>query len=875
MQPGQTYAHYSIIAKIGAGGMGEVYRAHDTKLRRDVALKILPQHVATEGERLARFDREAKLLASLNHPNIATVYGFHESGGVHFLAMELVEGEDLSKRLSRGHLAVRDALEIAGQIAEAVGAAHDAGVIHRDLKPGNVVINNDGRVKVLDFGLAKALDPAASSGSANPSMSPTVTSAGTMAGTILGTAAYMSPEQARGHAVGRRADIWAFGAVLYELLTGRRPFGGKTISDTLAAVLKEEPDWSALPTDTPAAVTQMLKRCLTKDRKRRLRHIGDAWLVLDDPGDEPVSVTRGGIPAWAWAVAVLGIAAAWFVGSQFGGTDKQISDLPHRQYSISLPGLSATDESNPVISPDGKRLVYRIKNQLMIRDLGSLDDRPVTGGEGGNAPFWSTDGAWLAFGRDSRLWKVPAVGGPPVMLCHLPGEGRLIGGAWSDLGRIAISILRDSIYLVPEAGGPSTVFLEPDPEIGSDFQNLLFLPDSETLLTTPHPIRDSFVAGTNMGKVLAVRNGEATVVLGGDEENFHAHSIAWSTSGHLLYNQAFHNVGIWAVPFSTDRLVPTGEPFLVAANAGSPSLSDDGTLVFFPDAPDPSYWLHWADRTGKLLERVGKPALALRAPALAPDGTRVAYSANPDDGKEPEIYVQSLDGGLPIRLTFEENYSADPSWSADSRQLVYTASNQVSIKPADGTGETTSLFQGYMPSMTPDGQNILYHDSEMGEKTSDIMLRPVDENGEPTTLLAGPGDELGRLSPEGDYLAYQSNETGQNELYLTRYPECEGKWQLSTNGGQEMRWVPGGNELIYRDLHNSLISVKIGRQKGLHIAEPVQLLNGEEHSIDLSRGFAISPDGSKLLLARRFEGADPTLVIVQNWRAGHESGEIK
>jgi len=407
---GKMLQHYRLVEPIGKGAMGEVWKAVDTTLDREVALKILPEPFAADTERLDRFEREAKLLASVNHPNIAEIYGLHNVEQVRFLTMELLAGEDLAERLDRGPLHVDDALSIAGQVAEALEAAHDAGVVHRDLKPANVVISPDDKVKVLDFGLAKTMSSSSASrlsGSSGSSHAhPTVTSGGTEAGTIMGTAAYMSPEQARGRDADQRADIWAFGVMLFELLTGERPFRGETTSDTLAAVLREDPDWSALPTGTPPAVRRLLQRCLAKDKRKRLHHMADARLELleTDTAEDAHTPSRSSLPAWAWGlIVVLATAAALFVGSRLRSTDTTFAELPQRKYAITLPQLSEKDWSRPVISPDGKRLAYRIKGRLMIRDLDALEDRVVTGGEGGNAPFWSDERRLEPPGPDRHL----------------------------------------------------------------------------------------------------------------------------------------------------------------------------------------------------------------------------------------------------------------------------------------------------------------------------------------------------------------------------------------------------------------------------------------------------------------------------------------
>jgi len=378
------------------------------------------------------------------------------------------------------------------------------------------------------------------------------------------------------------------------------------------------------------------------------------------------------------------------------------------------------------------------------------------------------------------------------------------------------------------------------------------------------------VAGTNMGKILALRDGETRIVLG-DEEKLHCHDIAWSPSGHLLYGRAFTNRGIWAVPFSPDGLEPTEEPFLVTSNSDQCSVADDGTLAYLPDAPDRIYELVWIDRQGEVIGIVGKQAMGLHTTALSPDGTRVAYSAKPDPDSSYEIYIQDLAGGAPLRLTFGKYSDTFPEWSPNGRTIIFESGSSIALKPADGTGEMRTLCKGSRPIVTPDGRNVVYADDEMGAKLSDVMIRPMDDSGEPAALLDGPAEEEGRLSPKGDYLAYQSNETGRDEIYLTRYPGGEGKWQVSTSGGEDIRWVADGDELIYRDTNDVMMAVEIRRKPDLHLTDPVRLFDcGQNDLIDPDRGFDISADGKRLLMVRRIPqpGDEPTIVIVQNWLAG-------
>ena len=871
LSPDQLLLHYRIVEKIGEGGMGAVWKALDTQLDREVAIKVLPEQFALDAERLARFEREAKLLASLNHPNIAGIYGLHSAVGIRFLSMELVHGEDLQQRLARGPLPLNDALSAARQIAEALEAAHDNGVIHRDLKPANVVMNNEGQVKVLDFGLAKALDPSTGSDSADPSLSPTLTSAGTVAGVILGTAAYMSPEQARGHTADRRADIWSFGVLLHEMITGKTMFTGETISDTLAAVLRADVDLGGLPSDTPAGLKTLLTRCLDRNRKTRLQAIGEARIALEQNFAGEVDAITEAEAAFSlkrllpWAIALAGIAVAVFAMTLGTGSGAD-ADIPHRRFVIEDENMQLFAWNRPVISPDGKRIAYRADQNLVIRDLDSLEPRVVPGSEGVRAPFWSPDSAYLAFDADSKLWKVPAEGGRPVRICEIPGRGRILVGAWSPRGEIAIAVWRGSIYTVSPQGGDPVERVKLDPETEVDFHTLLYLPDGETLVTTPHNLDQATREWKDLGEVVAIRGDQRTPLLQSAEYTFGA--IAWSTDGYLLYERGGANEGIWAATFDPGSLERTGDPILLAPEGAEPSVSAEGTMTWVQNQEGSKYELFWMDRSGNEFGSLGQPAGNMRNPSISPDGTRVAYSS--EQNENIDIWIQELSGGAPTRLTFATTEEEFPRWSPDSRTMIFDSDFKVTIMPVDGTGEMKTLFPGTRPWVTPDGNQVLYHYREKRDDR-DIWLRPLDGSGEPKLILGTPAEELGHLSPAGDYLAYMSDESGVREVYLTRFPDGTGKWQVTNGGAWSVLWAKGGDELIYRDIDGDLVAVPIRRSPSLHIGVPQVLIPDAVNAQAVqSRGMDATADGERFVMIRRVraEGEQPGIVVVQNWTAG-------
>jgi serine/threonine-protein kinase len=868
IEAGQTLLHYRLVEKIGEGGMGVVWKAVDTTLDREAAIKVLPDIFAGEHERMARFQREAKVLASLNHPNIAAVYGFHEADGVRFLAMEFVDGENLAQRLERGALPLEEGLEIARSMARALEAAHEQGVVHRDLKPANVVVTGDGEVKILDFGLAKALDTSAESGTVSPTMSPTLTSAGTAAGVILGTAAYMSPEQAKGKTADRRADIWAFGVTVHEMLSGSQLFRGESVSETLAAVLLTEPSMEALPRETPARLRRLLERCLTKDPRQRLRDIGEARIALGDLAageteDELHAavvqpVIRKGIgilPAAAGLVlaGALAAAAVWWLKPA----------PPEALTKFELPIERLDNGPSYALSADGRSIAYAEANQLWIRRLDKLEPREIPGTTGATIPFWSPDGAWVGYAADSRLWKVAVSGGESVLISELPNRiVRGAGASWGDDGNIVFSYGGGPLYEVPARGGDVHLLLEANNEAGEDhFHEPSHLPGGRGILYTVH-------RGANKGidTLSVLADGASRPVL-----QLEAQSLwkpVYSPTGHILFARFPTNAGVWALPFSLDTLEATGEPFLIVPDGDSPSVSSNGTLISRIGGGSTMEQLVWLNREGEIEGTIGQPQPDILFASLSPDGKRVAVTAH--EGDNWDVWIHDVDRATKTRLTFDDDADWNPIWSPDGRSIAHSRGGNVFVRQADGTGPEQDLGKGEAISFSGDGAQVVFAaDDDNGH--GDIWHRTIAADGEAELFLASEADEWApRLSPDGRYIAYESDESGQDEIYLMRFPNGEGKWQVSVDGGKWPLWTRAGQELIYRD-GNVLMSVAVRTEPSVELGTPQQLFSGDEARVTLApRRFDVTADGQRIVAVQSVDRQAEDrngLMVALNWFA--------
>ena len=875
---GQELGHYRVVDKLGAGGMGEVYRATDSKLGRDVAIKVLPSEVAQNPERLARFEREARLLASLNHPNIAVIYGLEESEGQPFLVLELVEGEDLQERLRRGPIPVPDALAIASQIAEALEEAHARGIVHRDLKPANVKLSLNGKVKVLDFGLAKAYG--AEVLPEELSQSPTQQQE-TAAGVILGTAAYMSPEQARGQPVDKRSDIWAFGVVLLEMLTGQRPFAGGTLTDTLAAVLEHEVDWEALPETTPDGMRRVLRRCLQKDRHRRLHDIADARIEIEEASNESPHgppPRRGGSsrPIWlSLAVFVGAAASAGVVAWSVRGGGAPVRD-PVR-FVIDLPSdLRLGRAPSVALSPDGRRLVYAAASdagpiELHQRPLSQLEATPIPGTLGAAHPFFSPDGEWVGFFAEGTLKKVPLFGGPAVTLCEA-GSG--FGGSWGEDDTIVFSPAYVSGLLqVSAAGGDPKVLIDLDPETGETGLHWPeILPGGQWVLYTVSP---GMQMKAKRLEALSLETGERRILLenASDGRYLEAGYLAFMRNGSLV--AAAFDLG--RLELASDVVTVQRELTRLDSGKGDFGLSREGTLAWVPDPSPrdpigiPESALVWVDRRGRA-EAVKAPVRRYWAPVLSPDGHRLAVTI------DLELWILELGRGVLTRTTFEARNHL-PVWSPTGDRIVFSSvrDGQANLywMRADGTGDverlTTSKQHQDAASWSPDGKTVAFAEVHP-QSQSDLWLLHLESEGGVELFLQTRFDEREpMISPDGKWLAYASNESGQFEIYVQSFPEGGRRHLVSRDGGMEPRWSRDRRELIYRN-GERVLAVEVETGGEFSAGDPVLLFEGA-YGLDFETGvipwgapnYDIGPDGRFLMIRLEPELPLTKINVVLDW----------
>ncbi|HKS96045.1 MAG TPA: protein kinase [Terriglobia bacterium] len=885
---GTRLGSYEILSPLGAGGMGEVYRARDTQLGRDVALKVLPEALARDPERMARFKREAQVLAALNHSNIAAIYGFEESDGVRALVMELVEGTTLSERLKYGPLPLDDSLGFARQIAEALEAAHDHGFIHRDLKPANVKIAADGAVKVLDFGLAKALtadDPASS-----VSNSPTLTIAATQAGVILGTAAYMSPEQAKGKSVDRRADIWAFGCVLYEMLSGAQAFTGETVTDVLAGVIRADPDWDAIPTAVPARIRALLRRCLVKDPKHRLQAIGEARIAIEEAmagdtrADLPRPEIRDGIKpsllhrALPWAVAT-GVFFAVSVWLALDVALRKPNPQPSIRASIGLPANVAQPRNGFFsISPDGRRLAFEAvatggtdaRGQLWVRPLDSLTAQPLAGTEGAEYPFWSPDSGFIGFFAQGKLKKIDSSGGPAQTICDAP-DGR--GGTWGPSGTIVFAPgVFTGIFEVPSIGGTPVQLTSPSNPGDSDrFPS--FLPDGRHVLF----LRLAGSSGKDQVSVASLDTKEVKAII-----EVHSNAL-YDRSGYLLYQREGNLV---AQRFDPDKFSLSGDSFPVVeqleSNSGTGaayfSVSSDGMLVYQSGEMSNKAQLTWFDRDGKRLGTLGQPAQIFLL-AVSPDVKRVVASIGTPSGKG-SLWMFDAARGIASRFTFTDTDDEWPVWSPDDKQVAYTSDRggrlEIYLKAANGMESEKPLVTGEGESMATDwsrdGRYLAYQTQSRATNQFDLWILPMTGDQKPFPFIATKANELaGAFSPDGRWFAYVSDETGRDEVYVVPFPGRSGKWQVSSSGGSSPFWAGGGAELDYFTPDHKWAAVEVnGRGNDFSIGATQTLFGGKPipgFRGGQGRRLWATLDGKRLLVPVEGENASVPFTLVTNWFA--------
>ena len=866
---------YEVTVQIGEGGMGQVYRAHDTRLNRDVAIKVLPDSVAHDVDRLARFRREAQTLALLNHPNIAHIHGLEESGGLCALVMELIEGEDLSWRIDRGAIPIDEALRIAKQIAEALEAAHEQGIVHRDLKPANIKVRADGLVKVLDFGIAKAVAPPGAT-------TVTLTAHRTEAGTIVGTPAYMSPEQARGETADRRTDIWSFGVVLYELLTGTSPFSAPTTADTLSRVIGTQPDHTLLPSDTPTVIRRLVRRCLEKDPKRRLQHMGDVRLEIEEavvattsgtaPAGTPDDFATGGRlgrVAGSILLAALAGLGGWLLGQ------RSVAHGPVPVVRLSIPSLGAPfrgpfGNRHLAITDDGARVAYASAGRLWIRHLGQTQAVAIE--VVSSNPFFSPSGEWVGFFTDVGLWKVPVGGGVPVPI--LTTAERPGGATWRADGTIVFAT-SVGLYEVRENGGAPRLLVKPDPrrqELRYAWPQ--FMPDGQSILFTVIP--EGSIDGAQL-VVLNLKTLETRIVLKGGS------AARYSATGHLLYAAG---QTLKAVAFDPGTQQTRGDPVsfpdIEVTNtpdngAAEFAASSTGTLVFMsPDTPGRQLrTLSWVDRNGKEEPLAIAPG-RYTYPRISPDGTRIALDIA---GANRDIWIWNLQRPNLTRVTEGPTEDLVPVWSLDGRRVFFASdragSFDVYSEAADGSTPAKVEFSGpgtQMPTaLSPDGARLLVVENFKG-----LSLVTLGRSDRIEPLLR---DEfsywLGVISPDGHWLAYESNESGNKvEIFLRPFPEVTGRREkVSLDGGRYPVWgAKDTGELYYMALDGGMMAASVTLSPSLNLGRVTKLFDWEKPPRGITgRVYDLSPvDGRFLMTKPAATGSDETgnISVVLNWVEG-------
>ncbi|HJZ73346.1 MAG TPA: protein kinase [Vicinamibacterales bacterium] len=877
---GTRIGPYEVVSAIGAGGMGEVFRARDTTLRRDVALKILPAAFASDPDRLARFTREAHTLAALNHPAIAQIHGLEERDGIRALVMEFVDGEDLARRLARGPIPADEALPIARQIADALEAAHEQGIVHRDLKPANVKVRPDGTVKVLDFGLAKAMaagDPSDQLTAAAPPPATLTSPAGrTTAGIVLGTAAYMAPEQARGKPVDKRADIWAFGVVVYEMLTGVQPFVGDTFAETVGLVVAREPDWNALPAAAPPAVAHLLRRCLTKDVRQRLRDIGEARIALERPDNaaEPATVPTAksaGAAVWlavAGALVVLGLAFAlrWHAAPATG---------PFRRFDLP-PAIARMDAF--AVSRDGSQLAFVVDGHLRVRAFDALEARDLTAvPRDTSIVFWSPDGQTIGFNAEGTIRTVAAGGGPAFVVGRIPASGQAIDGAWLPDGTIVFSVWRDDVYKVPASGGVPVTYLQVDHASEIDFHEITPLPDNRIIVLTHVRQRD--------GHRHELYDGSRRIVLSSDGA---IGSMKFAAPNRLVFGRVDANRGVWALPFSAGAL-DLSRAALVQAGVGTFDVGGNTLVaVLSSEAPAKSE-IVWVDRKGVQMPAAGPAVefaglgLGLNRVALAPDGRRMAYVAGPT----AEVFVRDLGSGIETRLTFDPTRKGAPSWFPKGERLLYSAepaadNTRIVGLASDGSSKPQPLVDGTAGRVSPDGRYLAFITDTSGrQRLRYAPLAPDGTVGASEPLFNGeeePDVRTFDVSPDGALLAYVALSPDRRlDLFVTPFPHAGARSKVAGDAWQP-RFARETGELFYvagdrteGAKPSQLMAVSVTSRPTLTIGTPVAVFDldpSRPNGLTAEPGYDVTADGKRFLLARSTGGGgERRAIVVENWMA--------
>jgi serine/threonine protein kinase/Tol biopolymer transport system component len=878
---GQQVGSYKILSLLGIGGMGEVYRARDSKLKRDVALKVLPDEFSNDTERLRRFRREAEVLASLNHPNIAVIYDVQQEAGFRYLVLELVEGENLSDRIKRGPVPVDEALGIAKQICEGLEAAHEKGIIHRDVKPANIKVTPNGRVKLLDFGLARILEERE-----NPS--PATMTSSTARGIILGTPGYMSPEQACGRPLDKRTDIFSFGCVLYELLTGSAPFAQETVTETIGAVLGTEPDWSRLPRETPSRVSALLRRCMQKDNRNRLRDIGDARIELErpaeplderfpDPADRYPTLHRRKIGTVV--LGSLAVAAFVFAILYFRSLRLTAPSAAEVRFDIPVPPMSSPWSFS--ISPDGRNVAYVAaasdgKNVIWVRPLNALDARALSGTDGAIFPFWSSDGRFIGFPADGKLKRIEATAGTvQTLMDPLPGLFRR--GTWS--GDVILLSAMNVLYRMSASGGPPTPITAPDISLAErDHTQPQFLPDGRHFLYKAWSDKPE-----NMAIYIGSLDSRMKTRIMGNEKR-----VLYAPPGFMLF---LREQTLMAQPFDVDRLQFTGEArpivegVMYDKESGTSGFdaSNDGVLVYrrgeINDAIGNSQFL-WKDRTGRTMVALSGLFTTDRF-RLAPDDKRFAFYRTVIGA---DIWNYDIERNVRTRLTTNAlNYYGDPVWARDASRLIFVSTrgylnSAVYEMPSNGVVPEKSLLEPeagvslHTLDWSLDGRLVVFSKLKAGDPNNNLWILPLTGDRKPFRYHSTSSDEpQAALSPNARWLAYVSNATGKYEIVVQPFPNpSAGKWQISAEGGANPRWRRDGRELYYLDPSGRIIAVQVKTDGNFEVGQSIPLFKipSGTYSTDSSSAFTydVTTDGQHFLVAAPASLTNSTpITVIQNW----------
>ena len=861
---GTRVGAYEVISRIGEGGMGQVFRARDTKLNRDVALKVLPDHFASDPDRLARFAREAQTLASLNHSNIAQIHGFEDSGGIRALVMEFVDGDDLSQRIALGPIPLEEALPIARQIAEALEAAHEQGVIHRDLKPANIKVRPNGTVKVLDFGLAKAMEPAGAVSAV--SMSPTITTpALTQAGVILGTAAYMSPEQAKGRPVDARSDIWAYGCVLYEMLTGKAAFAAETVAEIFSNILKSEPDWQALPPSTPAAVRLLLRRCLHKDRSQRIRDIADAKFQLEDALHEPATrvetapSSSKSLERFAWMAVTLALAGA--LAQRVMSTSSDPAEAPEMR--LAVPTTPGEDPSGFALSPDGRALVYQATTKgqtaLWLRTLDAEAARALAGTDGGSFPFWSPDNRSIGFFAAGQLKRIDVSSGLVQNLAEAPLNTR--GGAWNRAGTILFTrSATEPLYRVAASGGKAEPATEVRaPHLGHRYPQ--FLPDGRHFLFFAYGPPESqgiYVGSLDSKESIRLIDAESAPI--------------FAPPGYVMFAR---QGAVFAQRLNLDTLQTVGEPVPVTRQVATPpgtvasvalSASLAGPVAYRPDTGERQ--LRWVDRSGRGIGVVGGPDSAgLGSVRLSPDGRTVVAQRMVNGNNDVWLLETGRDARR--RFTSDPAREYDPTWSPDGTRIVFGSTRKgvvdLYIRSVNGAEPEALLWASpeskNVYDWSSDGRWIVFA-NQSAATARDLWALPMEGEKKPILVARTDfGESSARFSPDGRWIAYQSNESGRDEVYVQTFPGAGGRAQISTGGGSSPQWQRDGKALFYLDVDNRVVTVPVALTgSSVDPGTPVTLF-----SLPSAAFYEASPDSQRFLINEIARDPSP-ITILLNWK---------